>query len=96
MEEEEKPVAPKPSEGTDKGTNDTGKQPTDKDMELDDNGNPLGGKEAEGEAPDKSLAGSKVNVLPKTGDESRLPIHLAGAALILLGLVVRFRSIRNK
>lgn len=39
--------------------------------------------------------GGKPSVLPKTGEDSPLPIYLAGGALIILGLALNRRFRRN-
>lgn len=63
------------------------------DLELDDDGNPLGG--TRGDRPSgEEFPG--VSVLPKTGEGSTLPFQVAGAVLILLGLLLRKKHLERK
>ncbi|WP_178075929.1 collagen binding domain-containing protein [Paenibacillus oralis] len=86
-----------PADGTDgdKPKGDKPKPDPEKptDLELDDEGNPLGG--TRGDRPSgEEFPG--VSVLPKTGEGSTLPFQVAGAALILLGLLLRKKHLERK
>ncbi|MGF7048275.1 LPXTG-motif cell wall-anchored protein [Paenibacillus sp. DS2015] len=95
--------SPSPVDGKNNGTQPTTvKNPSD--IELDDDGNPLGGSsgdQADGgkgngdqEASDSNPSG--VAMLPKTGESSNLPYYLSGFALILLGILFRKKWLSHK
>ncbi|MFD1178040.1 collagen binding domain-containing protein [Paenibacillus puldeungensis] len=78
------------------GTN--GQKPTPKpggptDIELDDDGNPLGG--SDGDRPGKGKIPG-LSVLPKTGENSPWPIQIAGATLIIMGIALRRKYVKQK
>ncbi|UMV46524.1 Ig-like domain-containing protein [Paenibacillus macerans] len=90
-----------PAGGTDGGKPKGGKPTVDKpkdsekptDLELDDEGNPLGGTRGDRPAGEEFPG---VSVLPKTGEGSPLPFQAAGADLILLGLLLRKKYLQRK
>jgi len=63
---------------------------TNPTIDIPDEPTPKGGVEP------KSGTGGDVQTLPKTGEPSRLPYYLTGAALIGLGIYARRRSAKTK
>ncbi|MGG6311311.1 SpaA isopeptide-forming pilin-related protein [Paenibacillus macerans] len=90
----EVPDDPTPADGT-SGEKPQPDQDRPTDVELDDDENPLGG--TRGNPPVEETGKQPgVNVLPKTGEGSPLPLQLSGIALILLGLLLRRKRSQTK
>ncbi|MNZ73409.1 Cna protein B-type domain protein [compost metagenome] len=87
-EEYTAPEEPVPSDGTNGDKTKPGKTSNPSDIELDENGNPLGGSKG-----DKAKQnGTNVPVLPKTGENSPWLVQVVGAVLIVAGAVMLRRK----